>query len=97
MILKWGTHILYINIYYLRELKRLGVLKSDLVYIYMSLVCPVVAYAHFNTMKCGLLGSQNKFNYHKLNAMLLNILNDQYVMIILYSPYNLYCSTSSCK
>ncbi len=48
--LKWGTHILYINsragkhIYYLRELKRSGILQSDLVHIYLTLVHPVVEY-----------------------------------------------------
>ncbi len=49
--LKWGAHILYINsragkrLYYLRELKRSGVLQSDLVHIYLTLVRPVVEYA----------------------------------------------------
>ncbi len=50
--LKWGAHILYINsragkrIYYLRELKRSGVLQSDLVCIYLTLVNPAVEYAY---------------------------------------------------
>ncbi len=49
--LKWGAHILYINsragkcIFYLRELKRSGVLQSYLVHIYRTLVRPVVEYA----------------------------------------------------
>ncbi len=43
-------------IYYLRELGRSGVLQSDLVHIYLPLVCPVVEDACYVT--CGPLGSQ---------------------------------------
>ncbi len=37
---------IFASIYYLRELKRSGVLQSDLVCIYLTLVRPVVEYAY---------------------------------------------------